>query len=1343
MRSRIYPKNGKYRYNIAGREPWAVPENDVVIPSPPELPTPPSSISLLTLILPPVIMLAGTVITGIIAGRLTAAMIPMMMMAMGYPAANLINKQVQQKKYQKAMEARKKAYFRALRESRSHVEGLINQQRAVMQEEFPKLQQTLAIGLSTGENKRLWWRRPNDWDFLNLRIGSGMEELSFKILPPKTLNQKDPLSEYPFELMDHYDQVSDMPFLVDLKRLGSIVVYGQSFRDVLRLVRRMLVDIIVHHSPEDVNLFILANRRNAAEEWEWLKWAPHIHLLDGTQERQNLLFTTDKVNSFLDDLKRLFFERLESKKSYQSDKNKIFGQSYVIVLDDERVRQHEDIRRIAEEGWLVGIYLIFVSDVNVPSTYRARVEVTSTGKLHYLETFETQGIGNRRSGLVEAARKCETEPVTRALAGLEVAGGKSTAVLPSTVRVVDLIEGDPYSVPEIVERWQTHPDDAQQVLLPVGQYVDRDGLATYEIDFRPESIGGKGAYHAMMIGTTGSGKSIFMQSLVLAAAHRYSPRDINFMFMDFKAGAAELKKVSELPHSVGMVTDLSPALADRALQALENELSRRKQIFDSAGKITDIWDYNRRFSEDTMPHLVVMIDEFAEGIKILPNLVERLKELGRQGRAFGMYFFLANQEVNFAVDALKANVSWYVLLKVNRREEMNLIERRLPVPPGRGRGYVKVKSEITSIQSAYAGLPANIGDQDEAEVNEYVIATFGPDGHRNELLRFDPRKNTLGDKPIQTELELLLSVMNEAAYTLNIPHAKPIYTEPLDPAIRLGDLIQSEELFRQFNGSEWIHRGGERGVFPLGYLDIPERCMQPLFSLDFNQTDGHLWIVGAPGSGKNMVLMSIATALCLTHNPEEVHVYALEFGNGQLAVLGAFPHTAAIIRAHESERIDRLLRFFQEEMRSRSEMDWRSAGKPELYLFINNMADLRLQYPDQADEIGRFIRSGGAAGIHVIITSNRVSELPRSLSGNITNRIALQLTDSQEYLDVLNQRVPPLTLRTEGRGYINLEGNVSECQVAVVEASILSGSDKSQSCSRPLLAQNKTEKEWYLAEMPQMVADIGQEMRAAWQGELPQPIKAMEKVLTLSEFDAVLQTQPQKFTGISFPLGLYFEDLSPVYIDLKNEGPFWTILGGRQSGKSTALLSLLYFLSKDFEEQSRITLMPFKRGPLSKVSTDENLVQKILYQENMISYLDIFLDVIEKEPDLMHIVLMDDLGVVFSSGNTALIQSLNNLGNRLSMSAHENFLIVIADLYSNLRNSQTYSSSFMKLFQQSQSGVFFSMDDSDMQWFNTRISLATTKRLKWLPGRGFYANKGEAAFIQCPLVDPQDIDEKN
>lgn len=1337
-----YPINGKHRYNIAGREPFSLPENDVVLPPPPEAPSQPANVNMLLLALPPIVMLAGTVISGLVMGRANIAlMLPMMLMGLGYPTANLIVNRVQKKKYAEHMKTRQDQYIKKLREYRSQIEGLIEHQCAIMHAEYPGVNQVIAIGNALGENKRLWWRRPRDPDYLTLRLGTGRGSLSFNISPPRMLNDKDPLSELPFELLERYEGVEDVPFLVDLKRLGSLALVGGSFRNLVRLARRLLVDVIVHHSPEDVNLILLANRPNAAEEWEWLKWVPHTHMLDASHARQTLLFTNDKINSFLDDLHKLFLERWEQQKNYGGEGTRVFGQSYLVVMDDEKVRQHQDIQRIADHGCEVGIFLVFIGGMNLPSSCRARIEVDSVGRMEYLETFQAVGSGNRRQGQAELVSKREIEPLARALAGLEVVGGKASFVLPNIVRVVELIPGDPYSVAEIVDRWQAPLDASSQVKLPVGHYVDRDGLATYEIDFRPESLGGLGAYHAMMIGTTGSGKSIFMQSLVLAAAHRYSPRQINFMFMDFKAGAAELKKVSELPHSVGMVTDLSPELADRALQALENELSRRKMTFDRAGKVTDIWDFNRRFPEEAFPQLIVMIDEFAEGIKILPNLVERLKELGRQGRAFGMYFFLANQEVNSAVEALKANVSWYVLLKVNRQEEMRLIGGRLPVPPGRGRGYIKVKDDITEVQSAYAGLPANVGDQDQADVTEYVIATFGPGGERNEIFRFDPHRTKTGSQPLQTELELLMAVMTEAANTLNIPNADPIYTEPLPPLIPVSRIITNQELYHRFDGEGWKRCNGERNVIPLGFVDVPQRCLQEAFSINFNESGGHLWVIGSPGSGKVLVLLSLATVLCLTHAPSEINLYVLEFGTGSLANLTAFPHTAAVIRAHEAERVERLLRFLQDEMRQRTEIDWRHDGRPEIFVFVNNIADLRQQYPEQSDELGRFIRSGGAVGIHIIVTSNRGSELPRTLSGNIITRIVLQLPERQDYMDALNTTVPPLTMRTQGRGYLLNDGKVAECQIAVPDEQILHfiPGEEEDSDVAEYVDAGEYDKSRVVGNLPSLVTTLGSRMRLSWSGELPQGIVSMSKVLENKVFEDILAKTSHELSGIAIPLGLDFDYLQPVVADVRREGQFWTIMGPRQSGKSNALTSFAYYLHKSFPAAVQLTIMPLRKGPLASVESLDARVCLLSNPDAMIEYIQSFMDKVQNDSDEFHVLLIDDLGVAFASGNTPMVQALNELGDRLVMSSAENFLIMIADLQSNLKTPQCFSSSFVKLFQQSQTGILFSMEDSDLQWFNTRVNLGYKKSLKWLQGRGFFISKGKPIYMQTPLVVPETV----
>jgi len=185
-------------------------------------------------------------------------------------------------------------------------------------------------------------------------------------------------------------------------------------------------------------------------------------------------------------------------------------------------------------------------------------------------------------------------------------------------------------------------------------------------------------------------------------------------------------------------------------------------------------------------------------------------------------------------------------------------------------------------------------------------------------------------------------------------------------------------------------------------------------------------------------------------------------------------------------------------------------------------------------------------------------------------------------------------------------------------------------------------------------------------------------------------------------------------------------------------LKSVYFLEKGFPNQCNLTLIPFKRGPLSQIGTNDHR-HLVLGQDTANETLNHFAETIKTNTDVMHILLMDDLGIAFSSGNNALITALNQFGDQLNIMSHDNFMVVIADLYGNLKSPQTYNSSFLKLFQQSQAGVFYSMDESDMQWFNAPISLQQKKSLKWLPGRGFYVTKGKAEFIQSPLITPESI----
>ncbi|MBW6465455.1 MAG: hypothetical protein K0B06_03010, partial [Brevefilum sp.] len=183
-----------------------------------------------------------------------------------------------------------------------------------------------------------------------------------------------------------------------------------------------------------------------------------------------------------------------------------------------------------------------------------------------------------------------------------------------------------------------------------------------------------------------------------------------------------------------------------------------------------------------------------------------------------------------------------------------------------------------------------------------------------------------------------------------------------------------------------------------------------------------------------------------------------------------------------------------------------------------------------------------------------------------------------------------------------------------------------------------------------------------------------------------------------------------------------------------SLTAFAYFLRKSLPRNSRVTLMPLRKGPLAQINSINERLQTLTQPDEMIAYLKSFIDQLQTEPDDLHILLIDDMGIAFTGGNAMLMQAMNELADRLSLVAHENFMIVIADMQSNLKTTQSYSSSFIKLFQQSQTGILFSLEDSDMQWYRANVSPMYKRNLKWLEGRGFFISKGNATYIQCPLV---------
>ena len=136
------------------------------------------------------------------------------------------------------------------------------------------------------------------------------------------------------------------------------------------------------------------------------------------------------------------------------------------------------------------------------------------------------------------------------------------AVLPAETSLPDVIRlpelsgdlTDPDDVSAVLHRWRTRTGLRAQI------GAGPDGVVT--VDLRADGP------HALVAGTTGSGKSELLQSLICSLALNNPPSRISFLLVDYKGGAA-FSECADLPHTVGYITDLTPALVTRALTSLE------------------------------------------------------------------------------------------------------------------------------------------------------------------------------------------------------------------------------------------------------------------------------------------------------------------------------------------------------------------------------------------------------------------------------------------------------------------------------------------------------------------------------------------------------------------------------------------------------------------------------------------------------------------------------------------------------------------------------------------------------------------------------------------------------
>ncbi|HEV3000875.1 MAG TPA: FtsK/SpoIIIE domain-containing protein, partial [Solirubrobacteraceae bacterium] len=554
----------------------------------------------------------------------------------------------------------------------------------------------------------------------------------------------------------------------------------------------------------------------------------------------------------------------------------------------------------------------------------------------------------------DVARRCAL-----ALARVDDPEVPAAVRTPERVTLLPLLGLDAASLADaLAERWRA----ARPTSLAVPLGVTDSG--PFAVDLVADGP------HALVGGTTGSGKSELLRTLVAALAATHSPDDLTFVLVDYKGGSA-FADCARLPHVVGFVTDLDAHLGARALACLEAELRHRERVLRDAA-VPDLLAYAAAGRPlGPLPRLVVVVDEFATLAAELGDFVDSLVGIAQRGRSLGVHLVLATQRPNGAVnDNIRANTTLRVALRVTDTADSTdvvgapdaaALSRRTP-----GRGYARLgPGELTAFQAA-------------------LVSTTTPSGGARVALRpfGTPPPAAAADGP--SDLAALVAAAREAASALRLAPPRLPWPPPLPPSVEVPETPLPEH-----------------GVSaPLGLADEPGEQRQ----VAYEWTGGNLFLYGVPGSGTSTALVTLALSLARRYDPSRVHVYALDFGTAALAPLVDLPHVGAVVQPPERDRQQRLVRHLRDEVarRRRLALEGRLDGAPHVVLLVDGWAGFEAAYDDVSglatrDDLVRVLADGPALGISTVATADRVMGVPMSVAALAPAKLLLRLADPSDY----------------------------------------------------------------------------------------------------------------------------------------------------------------------------------------------------------------------------------------------------------------------------------------------------------------------------------------------------------
>lgn len=1046
---------------------------------------------------------------------------------------------------------------------------------------------------------RMWERKPDgkDLNFGVVRVGVGMTRPEVTWGEPQNMPtdiELEPVTGKALQEFGRYQSVVyNLPKMVSLLVEPWYALVGER-EQVLGLMRAIICQLAFSHGPDHVQMIVVSSD---LDQWDWVKWLPHFGDSRRHDAAGNARMVYTSVREFAAEQAELFAGRGSFTPRHASSSAQTPTPHTVIIADVDDP-QWEYV--ISAEG-VDGVTFFDLTGSSMWTDIPERkLQFDKTGVIEALpRDRDTWMVIDDKAwffALTDQVSIAEAEEFAQKLAQWRLAEAyEEIGQRVAHIGARDILSyygiDDPGNI-DFDSLWASRTDTMGRSRLraPFGNRSDNGELLF--LDMKSLDEGGDGP-HGVMSGTTGSGKSTLVRTVIESLMLSHPPEELQFVLADLKGGSA-VKPFAGVPHVSRIITDLEEdqALMERFLDALWGEIARRKAICDSAG-VDDAKEYNsvrarmRARGQDMapLPMLVVVIDEFYEWFRIMPTAVDVLDSIGRQGRAYWIHLMMASQTIESRAEKLMENMGYRLVLKARTAGAAQAagVPNAVNLPAQAGLGYFRKSLEdIIRFQAEFLWRdyfqPGVSIDGEEAPALVHSIDYIRPQLFTNS---FTPLEVSVGGPDIEPVVaqpngEVLESddieggededeegVRTPKVGTVIIDQLRKIKFEPYrlwQPP--LTQPVAIDDLVNRFLGRPWHKEYGSACnlVFPIGIIDRPYKHDQPPWTVDTSGPGANVLILGAGGSGKTTALQTLICSAALTHTPQQVQFYCLAYSSTALTTVSRIPHVGEVAGPTDPYGVRRtvaeLLALVRERKRSFLECGIASMemfrrrkfggeagpvpddGFGDVYLVIDNYRALAEENEVLIEQVNVIINQGPSFGVHVVVTADRESELRPPVRSGFGSRIELRLAAVEDAKLVRSRFAKDVPVKP-GRGmvavnYVRLDSDPQAGLHTLV--------------ARPALGSTPDN----VFECDSVVAAVSRLTSAQAPPVRRLPARfGVEQVRELASRDT---RQGVGAGGIAWAISEL--DLAPVYLNFA-ENSHLMVTGRRECGRTTTLATIM------------------------------------------------------------------------------------------------------------------------------------------------------------------------------------------